>query len=128
VKIIKSRITGEKILGLLRSLEDSKITGVKWEGRYSRSRNTYWLRKVKVELESGKHKHVLECYPSVSGFFCSWFADGEEIGVLEIDEDEYLGRKILDVLSFAVRLEDVDLYEQEIKLRPKPILVPQPVL
>jgi len=121
-ELVFERVGSERAFTLLPSLETSRITRVKWVGRYSRSGSTYFVKKLDIELETGKHTHKLSCWSSGGVWFCDWYADNEHMGVVEIRSYEKPVKDALNIIKFALTSETID---NEVELKKKPEVVPE---
>lgn len=106
--LVLERAAEPKAFSLVPSLAGAKITRVSWDGRYSRTGRTFFVRKIDIDLRTGKYDHKLSCWSGAGVWFCDWYADSKYMGIIEIKDTEYPIRKALDLISFALTTEMED--------------------
>jgi len=105
----------------LPSLEAATITEVEWDGEFSRSGATYYVKKVRTVLRTGKHEHVLRCWSIGRKLFCDWIVDGIDVGTVELEPSDRLYNELRNIIEFAMRMNVID--EGHIALAERPTVL-----
>jgi len=115
--VVSAREIG-KLRSYLDSLRNAVLTEISWEGRYSRSGATYYVRRVHAVLKTSKYEHELHCHVVDNRLFCDWRVNGVDVGTLEIEPTDDLYDTFLHVVDWALRTEITGENRVEFRERP----------